>query len=57
MGCKVPGRARPSSGKRRIRNFNQKGDDMDASTIIRVIAGMLFVVVLAVVIWRRKRTA
>jgi LPXTG-motif cell wall-anchored protein len=30
---------------------------MDGSTIIRVIAGMLFVVVLAVVIWRRKRTA
>jgi cobalamin biosynthesis Mg chelatase CobN len=57
MGCKVPGRARSSSAKRRIRNLNQKGDDMDASTIIRVIAGMLFVVVLAVVIWRRKRTA
>jgi cobalamin biosynthesis Mg chelatase CobN len=57
MGCKVPGRARSSSGKRRTRNLNQKGDDMDGSTIIRVIAGMLFVVVLAVVIWRRKRTA
>ncbi len=30
---------------------------MDSSTIIRVISGMLFVVVLAVLIWRRKRTA
>jgi LPXTG-motif cell wall-anchored protein len=30
---------------------------MDSSTIIRVVAGMLFVVVLAVLIWRRKRTA
>jgi hypothetical protein len=30
---------------------------MDSSTIIRVVAGMLFVVVQAVLIWRRKRTA
>ena len=30
---------------------------MDSSTIIRVIAGMLFVLVLAVVIWRRRKTA
>jgi hypothetical protein len=57
MGCKVPGSARSWSGKWRIRNLNQKGNDMDSSTIIRVIAGMLFVVVLAVVIWRRRKTA
>lgn len=30
---------------------------MEASTIIRVVSGMLFLVVLAVLIWRRKRTA
>jgi LPXTG-motif cell wall-anchored protein len=30
---------------------------MDSSTIIRVVSGMLFVVVLAVLIWRRKKTA
>jgi hypothetical protein len=30
---------------------------MDSTTIIRVVSGMLFVVVLAVLIWRRKRTA
>ena len=52
-----PGGASSSSGKRRIRNLNQKGDDMDSSTIIRVVSGMLFVVVLAVLIWRRKKTA
>jgi LPXTG-motif cell wall-anchored protein len=30
---------------------------MDGSTMIRVIAGVLFVVVLFVIIWRRKRKA
>jgi hypothetical protein len=30
---------------------------MDASTIIRVVSGVLFVVVLAALIWRRRRTA
>ncbi len=30
---------------------------MDGTTIIRVVSGMLFVVVLAVLIWRKKRTA
>jgi LPXTG-motif cell wall-anchored protein len=30
---------------------------MDSSTIIRVISGMLFMVVLGILIWRRKRTA
>ena len=30
---------------------------MDSSTIIRVVSGMLFLVVLAILIWRRKRTA
>jgi hypothetical protein len=57
MGCKGPGSARSSSGKRRIRNLNQKGGEMDGTTIIRVVSGMLFVLVLAVLIWRRKKTA
>jgi hypothetical protein len=30
---------------------------MDGTTIIRVASGMLFVLVLAVLVWRRKRTA
>jgi LPXTG-motif cell wall-anchored protein len=30
---------------------------MDGTTIIRVVSGMLFVAILAVLIWRRKRTA
>ncbi len=30
---------------------------MDGTTMIRVVSGMLFVVILAVLIWRRKRTA
>ena len=30
---------------------------MDGTTIIRVVSGMLFVLILAVLIWRRKRTA
>ena len=30
---------------------------MDSVTVIRVFSGILFVVVLSVVIWRRKRTA
>jgi len=38
-------------------SFNQKGNDMDGTTVIRVVSGMLFVVVLAVLVWRRKRTA
>ena len=35
----------------------RKGDEMDSSTIIRVVAGILFVLVVAVLVWRRKRTA
>jgi LPXTG-motif cell wall-anchored protein len=30
---------------------------MDTPTMIRVVAGVLFVVVLFVIIWRRKRKA
>lgn len=30
---------------------------MDSTTVIRVVSGILFMAVLAVVIWRRKRTA
>jgi hypothetical protein len=30
---------------------------MDGTTIIRGASGMLFVLVLAVLVWRRKRTA
>lgn len=30
---------------------------MDGTTMIRVVSGMLFVVILGVLIWRRKRTA
>ncbi len=30
---------------------------MDGPTMIRVVAGVLFVVVLFVIIWRRKRKA
>ena len=45
----------PESGE--IENLNQKGDEMDSSTIIRVVSGALFLVVLAILIWRRKRTA
>lgn len=36
-------------------NLSQKGDDMDGSTIIRVVSGMLFALVLAVLIWRKKK--
>lgn len=35
----------------------RKGDEMDSSTIIRAVAGILFVLVVAVLVWRRKRTA
>lgn len=30
---------------------------MDSTTVIRVVSGILFVAVLAVMVWRRKRTA
>ncbi len=30
---------------------------MDSTTVIRVVSGVLFVAVLAVLFWRRKRTA
>jgi hypothetical protein len=30
---------------------------MDGSTIIRVVSGMIFVLILAVLVWRRKKTA
>jgi hypothetical protein len=30
---------------------------MDSTTIIRVVSGVLFVVVLTVLVWRRKSTA
>ena len=30
---------------------------MDGTTVIRVVAAMLFVVILAVLVWRRKKTA
>ncbi len=30
---------------------------MDSVTVIRVFSGILFVVVLSVVVWRRKKTA
>jgi hypothetical protein len=48
-------RLRRESGE--IGNLNQKGDKMDGSTIIRVVSGALFLVVLGILIWRRKRTA
>jgi hypothetical protein len=41
----------------KIGNLNQKGDEMDSSTIIRVVSGTLFLVVLGILIWRRKKTA
>ena len=34
-----------------------QGEVMDSTTIIRVVAGVLFVVVLAVMVWRRKSMA
>ena len=55
--CKPGGKRKLLVGKRGTRNLNQKGDEMDGTTIIRVVSGMLFVLVLAVLIWRRKRTA
>ena len=30
---------------------------MDGTTIIRVVSGMLFVLILGVLVWRRKKTA
>ena len=30
---------------------------MDGTTVIRVVAAMLFVVILAVLVWRGKKTA
>src|SRR5208337_1696280 len=34
----------------------KKGDDMDSTTVIRVISGILCVMILAVLVWRRKKT-
>lgn len=30
---------------------------MDGVTLVRVVAGILFVVVLSIIVWRRKRKA
>jgi hypothetical protein len=30
---------------------------MDGATIIRVVAGILFVIVLCIIVWRRRRKA
>lgn len=38
-------------------NFLEERDAMDSVTVIRVFSGILFVVVLSVLIWRRKKTA
>jgi hypothetical protein len=37
--------------------MDEKGGTMDGATVIRVISGILAVVVLGLIIWRRKREA
>jgi hypothetical protein len=46
---------RPEAVAARLDEFDKKGDDdMDNSTIIRIVAGVLFVLVLGLVIQRRR---
>lgn len=34
--------------------MSEKGEEMDTSTIVRIISGVLFVIVLAVLVQRRR---
>jgi len=47
----------PGPVKSQLFNPKWKGDVMDSTLIIRVVSGVLFVVILAVLVWRRKSTA
>jgi hypothetical protein len=35
----------------------ERRDDMDGATIVRVVSGIACVMILAVLVWRRKKTA
>lgn len=43
------------SGKPEAGQFERKDNKMDNVTLIRMVAGVLAVVVLFIIIWRRKR--
>lgn len=44
-----------TSGKPKAGQFERKENKMDNVTLIRLVAGILAVVVLFIIIWRRKR--
>ena len=50
-----PRQAAASSAANSLNEFDEKGDDdMDNATIIRIVAGVLFVLVLGLLIQRRR---